>query len=35
MSIKEELENVVPAKLAVEQVRSGFSRGDEREVHAL
>ena len=35
MSIKEELENVVPAKLAVEQVSKRFFTGRSGEVHAL
>src|SRR5215471_8172128 len=35
MSISEELENVVPAKLAVEQVSKRFPTGRGGEVHAL
>src|SRR5260221_819798 len=35
MSIKEELENVVPAKLAVERVSKRFFTGRSGEVHAL
>jgi sulfonate transport system ATP-binding protein len=35
MSISEELENVVPAKLAVEQVSKWFPTGRGGEVHAL
>jgi len=35
MSIREELENVVPAKLAVEQVSKRFFTGRSGEVHAL
>src|SRR5499427_2338996 len=35
MSISEELENVVPAKLAVEQVSKRYSAGGGGEVHAL
>lgn len=35
MSISEELENVVPAKLAVEQVSKRFRAGRGSEVHAL
>jgi NitT/TauT family transport system ATP-binding protein len=35
MSIREELENVVPAKLAVEQVSKRFPTGRGGEVHAL
>src|SRR5499433_4630066 len=35
MSISEELQNVVPAKLAVEQVSKRFPTGRGGEVHAL
>ena len=35
MSIREELENVVPAKLAVERVSKRFFTGRSGEVHAL
>jgi NitT/TauT family transport system ATP-binding protein len=35
MSIREELENVVPAKLAVERVSKRFLTGRSGEVHAL
>jgi NitT/TauT family transport system ATP-binding protein len=35
MSIREELENVVPAKLAVERVSKRFLTGQSGEVHAL
>jgi NitT/TauT family transport system ATP-binding protein len=35
MSITEELENVVPAKLAVEEVSKWFSAGRSGQVHAL
>jgi len=35
MSIREELENVVPAKLAVEQVSKRYFAGRRDEVHAL